>query len=363
MGRTSRPDFASRKMSKRVVEPGEFKVAAVGLDHGHIFGMCHGLEDAGAQIVAVNDPDPAKVEAFREQFPGAAPLPSRAALLEDSEIQMVASAAVPRDRGPLGLEVHAAGKHYFVDKAPFTTRDQLEAARRSVEECGLKWAVCYSERVQNESAVFAGKLIEEGAIGTVLQVIGLGPHRLQPQNRPDWFFRKEKYGGILLDIGSHQIEQFLHYAGASDATIVSSQVGNLAHPEYPELEDFGDATLLADNGATNYFRVDWFTPDGLSTWGDGRTFILGSEGYIELRKYVEVGRGEGGDQCYLVNGSGEHRYSVAGKVGFPYFGRLILDCLEGTEKAMGQEHTFKAAELCLQAQELASRVERRDQIG
>ena len=342
-------NYAPRAKARRVVDPGQFRFAAMGLDHGHIYGMCHGLEDAGGEIVAVYDPDPAKVEKFAAEFPSAKPSGDQE-ILERNDIQMIASAAVTADRGPLGLQVMDHGKHYFSDKAPFTTLDQLTAARAKVKETGLIWAVCYSERVQNESAVYAGQLIEDGAIGTVLQVMGLGPHRLGAANRPDWFFRKERYGGILTDIGSHQIEQFLSFAGAKDAKVVHSKVANYSHPEYPELEDFGDATLVADNGATNYFRVDWYTPDGLSTWGDGRTFILGTEGYIELRKYTDVAREAVGDHLYLVNGEGEHHFSVSGEVGFPYFGELILDCLNGTQNAMPQEHTFKAAELSLIAQ-------------
>ncbi|MFW5687938.1 MAG: Gfo/Idh/MocA family protein, partial [Spirochaetota bacterium] len=278
-------------------------------------------------------------------------------VFERTDVRMVASAAVTSERGPLGLRVMDAGKHYFSDKAPFTTLEQLAAGRAEVAETGLVWGVCYSERVQNESAVFAGQLIEQGAIGTVLQVIGLGPHRLSAESRPDWFFEKERYGGILTDIGSHQVEQFLSFANAKDAKLLHSKVANYNHPEYPELEDYGDATLVADNGATNYFRVDWYTPDGLSTWGDGRTFILGTDGYIELRKYTNIAHEATGDHLYLVNAEGEKHFSVAGKVGFPYFGELILDCLNGTERAMTQDHAFKAAELCLVAQRDALRID------
>lgn len=351
-------NYAPRAKADKVVKPGEFAFAAIGLDHGHINGMCHGLEDAGADIVTVYDPDPAKVEAFVKEFPTAKPASSEQEVLDREDVRMVASAAVTADRGPLGLRVMDHGKHYFSDKAPFTTFEQLEAARAKVKETGLVWGVCYSERVQNESAVFAGQLVEQGAIGTVLQVIGLGPHRLRAEGRPDWFFKKERYGGILTDIGSHQVEQFLYFAGAKDARLLHSKVANYSHPEYPELEDFGDATFVADNGATNYFRVDWYTPDGLSTWGDGRTFIMGTEGYIELRKYTDVARKAEGDQVYLVNNEGEKHFPVSGKVGFPYFGQLILDCLNGTENAMPQAHTFKAAELCLTAQQGAERIER-----
>lgn len=349
-------NYAPRAKSEPVVGPGEFRFGAIGLDHGHINGMCHGLVDAGAELALVYDPDNRKVERFLEQFPGAAAARSEAEVLEHGDIRLVASAAVPADRGPLGLRVMDHGKHYLSDKAPFTTVEQLAAARRKVEQSGFIWGVCYSERVQNEAAVFAGDLIRDGAIGTVLQVIGLGPHRLGAEGRPEWFFRKERYGGILIDIGSHQIEQFLFYAGASDARVLHSKVANFNHPDYPELEDFGDASLVADNGTTNYFRVDWFTPDGLSTWGDGRTFILGTDGYIELRKYVDLATETGGDHLLLANHEGEQRFSVGGQIGFPYFGHLIRDALDGTETAMPQAHTFKAAELCLAAQREAVQI-------
>ena len=223
-----------------------------------------------------------------------------------------------------------------------------------VAETGRKYAVNYSERLQVEAAVYAGELVKAGAIGRVVQVIGMGPHRLNPASRPAWFFEKEKYGGILCDIGSHQIEQFLFYTGAEDATIVNAKIANYAHPEYPELDDFGDATLVGDNGASGYFRVDWFTPDGLRSWGDGRTFLLGTDGYIELRKYLDVARSAEGNHVFWVDKAGEHYEDVTGKVGFPYFGQLILDCLNRTENAMTQAHAFKAAELCVKAQLLAT---------
>lgn len=242
----------------------------------------------------------------------------------------------------------AAGKDYFTDKAPLTTLEQLEDAKAMVAKTGRKYAVYYSERLHVESAVFAGELIRQGAIGRVIQTLGTGPHR-EGSDRPDWFYERRYFGGILCDIGSHQIEQFLFYTGNSDAHIVASQVRNVNHPQYPQFEDFGDAMLAGDNGATGYFRCDWFTPGGLSTWGDGRLTLLGTEGYIEIRKYVDLTRGEQ-DVVYLVNKEGEFRYPVAGKVGFPYFGQLILDCIQRTENAMTQEHAFKAAELCVKAQ-------------
>lgn len=346
-------NYAPEGKVEKVVEAGEFSFAAIGLDHGHIYGMCNGLIEAGAELLAVYDSDPEKVMAFRNKFPQAKAAASVEEILEDESIQLIAGASVPVNRPALGLRALDHGRHYFSDKPAFTKLEQVEAAKKKVEETGLKWGVYYSERLHVESAVFAGQLVDEGAIGRVIQVIGTGPHRARIENRPQWFYDPEYYGGILCDIGSHQIEQFLHYAGAEDAEVLHSKVANYNYKDYPEFQDFGDATLLADNGATFYFRVDWFTPDGLGTWGDGRVTILGTEGYIEVRKYIDIARDASGDHLYLVNGKEEKHFHLSGKVGFPFFGQFILDCVNGTENAMTQEHTFKAATLSIEAQQKA----------
>jgi len=349
-------NYAPQGKPRPVVGPGEFVFAAAHLEHGHIYGQCNGLLEAGGELKWVYDPDPKKVEAFRAKYPQVRVARDLDEILNDPAVHLVTAAAVPCDRGPLGLRVMAAGKDYFTDKTPFTSLAQLDDAKAAVARTGRKYMVYFSERLHVESAMYATDLVAAGAIGRVIQVIGLGPHRLNKASRPAWFFERAKYGGILTDIGSHQFEQFLTYTGATDATVTQSAVGNFANPDRPEFEDFGEASLLGDNGASNYIRVDWFTPDGLSTWGDGRTVILGTKGYIELRKYLDVARDKAGDQVYLVDQAGERHLSVAGQVGFRFFGELILDCLRRTDKAMTQAHVFKAAELCLRAQLAARRI-------
>jgi predicted dehydrogenase len=357
MQRSDGMNYAPQGKPKPVVGPEDFAFAAIALDHGHIYGMCNGLVEAGGTLKWVWDSDEAKAKAFAEKYPGVKIARSEEEILQDPDIKLVAGAAVTSERAPLGMRVMEHGKDYFTDKAPFTTLDQLAKAKAAITKTKQKYMVYYSERLHVESAIFAGQLIQDGAIGRVVQVLGTGPHRLNAASRPDWFFQKEKYGGILCDIGSHQIEQFLHFAGCKDAKVAASKVANYNNKDYPELEDFGDATLIGDNGATNYFRVDWLTPSGLRTWGDGRTVILGTEGYIELRKYIDIARDNTPDHLYLVNDEGEKHLELAGKVGFPFFGELILDCLNRTEFAMTQEHALKAAELCLIAQKEALKVE------
>jgi predicted dehydrogenase len=344
-------NYAPQGKPSPVVKSGEFAFAAAHLDHGHIYGQTNGLLEAGADLKWVFDPDPVKVEAFLKRYPQVRPARSLDEILDDGEVRLVAAAAVPCDRGPIGCRVMEAGKDYFTDKTPFTSLDQLDQAKAVVARTGRKYAVYFSERLHVESAMYATELVQQGAIGRVIQVLGLGPHRIGPKaSRPAWFYERAKYGGILCDIGSHQFEQYLTFSGATDAIVTQAAVGNFNNPDTPELEDFGEASLLGNNGTSNYIRVDWFTPKGLSTWGDGRMVIMGTQGYIELRKYVDVGRDKLGDNVYIVDDQGERYINVTGRVGYRYFGELILDCLGRTEKAMTQAHTFKAAELCLRAQ-------------
>lgn len=352
MNKNDGMNYAPVGKPQPVVQAGEFVFAAAALDHGHIYGMCNGLIEAGATLKWVYDPDPAKVDTFVQQYPQVKVADSLDVILADDDVRLVAGAAIPSERCALGLKAMTAGKDYFTDKAPLTTLEQLADAKAMVEKTGKKYAVYYSERLHVESAVFAGQLVQQGAIGRVVQTLGMGPHR-EGTGRPDWFYDRRYFGGILCDIGSHSVEQVLHYTGATGAEVVASTIGNHHHPAFPELDDVGDAHLVTDTGASGYVRVDWLTPDGLSTWGDGRVVLLGTEGYIELRKYVNVGTGEGGGHVFLVDGEGEHHLVADGQVGFPYFGQLILDCLERTENAMTQEHAFKAAELSVLAQQQA----------
>lgn len=340
-----------------VVKPGEFVFSAMHLDHGHIIGMCDALIAAGATLKSVYDPNPEKVAAFLKSFPQALPALSEKDVLNDLETRLIAAAAVTSERCALGIRVMAAGKDYFTDKAPLTTLEQLNDARECVKRTGRKYLCYYSEFLHSESGLFAKQLIKDGAIGRMLCMNGFGPHRLNPASRADWFFEKEKSGGILCDLGSHQIEQFLQYSGETEAQIVMSRVANYNHPQYPSFEDFGDCAMVTPHGTTLYFRVDWFTPDGLRTWGDSRVFITGTEGTLELRKTVDPAVPEMvAHTVILVDGQSEKRYMVQDKIRYPFFGALILDCLNRTENAMTQAHCFKAAELCVQASQTAARI-------
>lgn len=330
-------------------------LGVIGIDHRHIYEMTGHMLALGCTCKGWwTEGDPHPAAGYVERYPDIPRVADRRSLLEDPEIDLILIADVPVHRADRAIEAMRAGKDVMVDKPGCTTFEQLAAIKECVKETGRIWSINFSEHFQIPAVTKAGDLIADGAIGKVIQTIGQGPHRLNKPTRPDWFFQEDAYGGILTDIASHQIDQFLFFTGSTDAEVVSSSVGNFANPETPGLQDFGEVLLRSDR-AQGYIRVDWFTPDGLPTWGDGRLTILGSEGYIELRKYVDIAGRSGTDHLFLVNGD-RCEYIDASDSPLPYFANLMADIQKRTETAMTQEHCFKVMDLALQAQSRAARL-------
>lgn len=332
----------------------KIRFATIGLNHFHIYGQTNLLLKAGAELVSFYAIEPELIDLYRKDYPQARLASSEAEILADESIQLVISASIPSERAPLGIRVMQHGKDFMSDKPGFTTLEQLAEVRRVQAETKRIYSIDYSERLETRASVKATELVKSGAIGKVMQTVGLGPHRPRLSQRPWWFFKKEKYGGIICDIASHQFDQYLYYTGATQAEIVHAQVANYHHPEHPELEDFGDVVIRSE-GSTGYIRVDWFTPDGLATWGDGRLTILGTEGTIELRKYIDIAGRPGTDHLFLVD-SKKTEYIDCSQLELPYGRQLVDDIINRTETAMPQAHCFLASELALTAQAKAARL-------
>jgi predicted dehydrogenase len=330
------------------------RFSVIKMNHGHIYSQVEAVIRGGGELVSFYAPEADLAAAFAKRYPQAKLATNEKAILEDNSIQLVLTSAIPDERAPLGIQVMRHGKDFMTDKPGITTLDQLAEVRKVQKETKRIYSIMYSERLENRATVKAGELVKAGAIGNVIQTIGLGPHRMTPKSRPAWFFDKKQFGGIICDIGSHQFDQFLFFTGSKKADIVASQVGNVHHPQYPKFEDFGDVMLRGDGG-TGYIRVDWFTPDGLKSWGDGRLTILGTDGFIEIRKNIDPAGREGGNHLFITDQK-ETRYVDSGKEPLPYGEQLVNDILNRTETAMSQEHCFLATELALKAQKQAQTI-------
>ena len=334
------------------VYPNRIKFAVININHSHINSMTEAIKRGGGVLVALYAKEPELIAEYLKKFPEAKLVKSEKEILEDPSIQLVLSSGIPDERAPLGIRVMQHGKDYLTDKPGAISLAQLAEVKKVQKETKRIYSIMYSERLENKATVKASELVKSGAIGNVIQTVNLAPHRINNGTRPDWFYDKKRFGGILTDIGSHQFDQFLHFTGSTEAEILLSQTGNVHHPQRPNFEDFGDV-MLKGNGGSGYIRVDWFTPDALDTWGDGRLTILGTEGYIEVRKNTDVASGKkGGNHLYMVNQK-EMLHIDCNNVNLPFGGLFVDDVLNRTETAMTQKHCFLATEMAVTAQKLA----------
>lgn len=331
------------------------RMAVIGLNHNHIYGQVRLLMDAGVRLAGFFAREDHLADAFRHTYPDTPRADVAERLLDDPSIDLIVSAAIPNERTDIAISAMRRGKDVLLDKPAATTLEQLKRLRTVQTETGRILSVYFGERLQSRCSIKAGQLIESGAIGKVLHITGMGPHRLRRKTRDPWFFRRTAYGGILVDLACHQCEQFLHFSGQTDAEVLSASVANKANPYDCELQDYGDIHLRSGI-TTGYLRVDWMTPEGLPVWGDGRMFIVGSEGTIELRKLIDVEGRAGKDHLFLVDREAT-RYIDCSEVPLTYGNALVSDILNRSETAMPQERCFKATELALRAQNMAEQLD------
>ncbi len=332
----------------------KIKFGVIGINHGHIYSMAASVIASGGEMVSFYALEDDLSSEFKKKFPGAKRMKNAEEIYGNSEIKLILSSAIPNQRAGIGIKAMLAGKDYMVDKPGITDLKQLAEVKKIQKQTGRIFSISYSERFENRATEKASLLVKEGAIGKVIQTIGLGPHRMNPKSRPDWFFDMKQVGGIITDIGSHQFDQFLHFTNSTEGSIVSSQIANYNNKQHTGFEDFGDV-MVKGNGGSGYIRVDWFSPEGLGSWGDGRLTILGTEGYIEIRKNIDIAKHDSGNHLYLVNQKETIHMDCKDQT-LSYASNLVHDVINRTETAMSQKHCFLAMELALIAQKNAIKI-------
>jgi predicted dehydrogenase len=335
------------------------KFAVCGMSHDHIYGMIGAVQRGGGELVAAWGGEDDKLAVFRKRFPDVRIVKTQDEIIEDPTVQLVLTSQIANERAGIAIRAMKHGKDVLSDKPGLTTLEQLADVRKTIVETKRIYAILYSELLEVKAAVYAGELVRQGAIGKVIQTINIAPHQIFQHagnagggaGRPDWFWNPEQYGGILCDIGSHQVDQFLYFTGSTQAEVVESQVANLRHPDHPQFQDFGDMVLRGDRGF-GYVRLDWFTPNGLGTWGDGRLFILGTDGYMEVRKYTNVGVSHQGNNLFVVDAK-QARYLDCNNMPLPFGPQFVTDIVNRTHNSQDPDECLLAAELVIKAQKSA----------
>lgn len=322
-------------------EPVGFGV--VGLEHLHVFELVDGLCAAGAVPMAHTGGD--SLSDAYAAWQTASVATDMAGVLADDRIQLVVLAGVPSTRADAAVAVLETGRSVLSDKPGVTTVAQLDRVRDTAERNPGRWWVLFSERFGVPAVRAATSLARDGAVGEVVHVSGAAPHRGALDQRPDWFFDPARAGHLLVDLGSHQVDQFLAATGAATAQVVGAAAGNVAAPDHPAFCDIAEVSLAAGD-ARGYHRVDYLEADGFPAWGDVRLVITGTSGRLEVRTPVVDGTA-GSPELWLTDHDGHRRVDVDPTPTWPT--ELLADLADGGERLMSREHPVTVTDVCLRA--------------
>ncbi len=331
--------------------------AVVGADHPHLFSLVSGLLEAGARAVA-HLRSGGLIEGYETWQPTSAARELEE-ILADPDIDLVVTVGVPGDRADAAVAALEAGKAVLSAKPGVTSRDALTRIRDLVaDRPGRPWTVLFSERYENRAISRAVTMARAGTVGHVVHVSGVGPHALAGDLRPEWFWDPARSGGILVDLASHQIDQFLVICGNPSAgdragvSLASSRVGNVNCPDHPRMQDVGSLTLVAGTSVGEH-RVDLLSPPGLPTWGDVRLTIVGTEGSLEVRANIDAAGEPGGEHLIVVDGDGVRRVDVSADP-LSWAHDLLADLADDGERVCTQAHVLAVCDLALEAQARAT---------
>jgi predicted dehydrogenase len=318
-------------------------IGVVGLEHLHVLELVDGLCSAGATVVAHTDGDSLS-PLFAGWQTGSRPT-DRSGVLADPDVDLVVVAGVPADRADDSVAALASGRSVLSDKPGVTTTAQLERVRTAVATSGQRWWVLFSERFGVPAVRWAVDLARSGAIGRVVGVQGSAPHRAAFESRPGWFADPERAGTLLVDLATHQVDQFVALAGTDDVRVVHAASGNVAAPEFPAVHDVAEL-VLAGGGTRGFHRVDFLEADGFPSWGDVRLVVTGTDGRLEVRTPVSDGAA-GPPELWITDHTSHRRVDLEPRA--TWAEELLADLADGGERLMERDHPFTVSRIVLEA--------------
>lgn len=264
------------------------RIAIIGAAHPHVDYVLDELtraDRADFVLVGVQDSDRAVAEHHAARF--GVPAYDRTEDLLAEGVDIAVIAGVYGARGSDVVAALRAGAHVLADKPLCTTLDELDEIEAVAAEVGRTVNLLLEKRGYPETLA-ALDVVRAGELGDIVGVTSSGPHKLNRDQRPAWFFDRAQYGGILADLSVHDLDAALLFAPADEGVVRGAVSAPLDGAE--GFTRYGAATLTTPNTVVSA-EVSWLTPQASDVHGDYRLRLIGTRGTAEIfwaRGRVEV---------------------------------------------------------------------------
>ena len=326
-----------------------WKAAAIGLQHGHIRSFLSRMQEAPeVELVAVAEAEEAVRDRYAQEFavPGYA---SAQELLENHAVDIVGSAPIHADAGPLVCEAFRAGAHVVMDK-PVYSLEQLEEVRRAQADSGRQFWLMLTVRY-SAGARAMKELCRSGQLGRFVNFLALRPHKLTIASRPGWMFDSSKYLGIIGDLAVHDLDA-LRWVTGEEVTELTAYHSNARFTERADFTDNGEILARTESGGTALIRADWLTPDASPMHGDCRFLVVGTEGYVEVRPGKDI-LGNRQAPVTLSTNTAPPEAVALPEIERSFYEDFFAACSGAADTELTTEDCIRSSELALRAREAA----------
>ncbi len=183
------------------------------------------------------------------------------------------------------IEVAAkAGKHIFCEKPLAQTQEEAQKIEAIIDETGVKFQIGFMRRY-DPGIKRAWEMIREGKIGEIVLIKSTGRG---PGLPPAWIWDRQKSGGMLAEVSSHDVDTVLWFAEKQPERVflmAKNFKGQEAKEQFPDFYDHYVLTVAFHEGP--FGVVDGGCPVGYAY--DARVEILGTEGMIQVGETVSTG--------------------------------------------------------------------------
>jgi predicted dehydrogenase len=261
-------------------------VAIIGVAHPHVEYVLEELKRSDRKdytLLGVQDSDVELAHHYAAPFGAPVFAQVNEILAERPDVAVIAGRYA--ERGTEAAAALRAGAHIIADKPLCTSLEQLNEVEQAVRVSGRSVTLLLEKRGYPETLA-AHEFIQTGGLGEIVGITSVGPHKLNPNTRPEWFFRRDEYGGIIGDLAVHDLDTALLFAPAQ-----SAQVRGWVRAVAPNgFAHYGVASVITPTTVISA-EVSWLTPQASDVHGDYRMRVVGTRGTLEIfwaRGRVEV---------------------------------------------------------------------------